>query len=244
MSKDYFSEVISDFYQYLSGVDGVSVRSRTNYLSWLKFLSKRYALCASMSNADIEDILSAEEIARTSRSIYTKKADIANFRSALRKYKSFLVSDYRRLQEETILAEERKVKKCFAIPNTEKTAIIRARVGQGLFRERLISYWRGCSISNFKYYDLLVASHIKPWKVSDNNQRIDVFNGLLLLPNYDKLFDRGYISFDANGRIVFSSYFPRSDRAFLGMTDAIHLLKISDSHQAYLKYHRDNCLLH
>ena len=42
-----------------------------------------------MTSDDIEAILSAEEIARTSRSIYTKKADIANFRSALRKYKSF-----------------------------------------------------------------------------------------------------------------------------------------------------------
>ena len=244
MGNEYFSEVLSDFYQYLSGVDGVSVHSRTNYLSWLRFLSKKYALHASMTSDDIEAILSAEEIARTSRSIYTKKADIANFRSALRKYKSFLESDYRQLQEETVLAEEQKVKKCLAIPNTEKTAIIRARVGQGLFRERLISYWRGCSISNYKHYDILVASHIKPWRVSDNNQRIDVFNGLLLLPNYDKLFDRGYISFDANGRIVFSSYFPRSDRMLFGMTDAIRLLKISDNHQAYLKYHRDNCLLH
>ena len=40
---------------------------------------------------------------------------------------------------------------------------------------------------------ILIASHIKPWRVSNNNERLDVYNGLLLLPNLDKLFDKGYI---------------------------------------------------
>ena len=105
----YFTEVESDFYQYLVGPDGVSLRSRTNYMSWLKFLSKTYQLKADLTDNDIEDILAAEDAARSLRDIYTKRVDIANFKSALRKYKSFLQSDFRFQQEETVLAEEKKV---------------------------------------------------------------------------------------------------------------------------------------
>lgn len=53
---NYFTEVESDFYQYLVGPDGVSLRSRTNYMSWLKFLSKTYSLSADLTENDIEDI--------------------------------------------------------------------------------------------------------------------------------------------------------------------------------------------
>ena len=61
----YFTEVESDFYQYLVGPDGVSLRSRTNYMSWLKFLSKTYQLKADLTDNDIEDILAAEDAARS-----------------------------------------------------------------------------------------------------------------------------------------------------------------------------------
>lgn len=239
----YFTEVESDFYQYLVGPDGVGLRSRTNYMSWLKFLSKTYSLKADLTENDIEDILAAEEEARSVRDIYTKRVDIANFKSALRKYKSFLQSDFRFQQEETVLAEAKKVETDKTITKTEKIAITRARVGQGLFREKLIGYWSGCSITTFPRYDILIASHIKPWKVSDNQQRLDVYNGLLLLPNYDKLFDKGYISFDNKGRILYSPYFSESDRNLLGMDDSIRLLKVENQHLVYLKYHRDNCLM-
>ena len=52
--------------------------------------------------------------------------------------------------------------------------------------------------------ELLVASHIKPWSISDANEKLDIHNGLLMCPNHDKLFDRGYISFDDTGRILIS----------------------------------------
>lgn len=239
----YFNEVEADFYRFLTGPGGVNKHSRTNYMAWLKFLSETYQLSADLSDDDINAITASEESLRVSRNKYTKPRDMINFKSALRKYRCFLLSDFRHQQEETILAETRKIEKDTSITNTERIAITRARVGQGIFREKLISYWSGCSISSFSHYNILMASHIKPWRVSDNQQRLDVFNGLLLLPNFDKLFDKGYISFANNGKIIFSSYLTMSDRVLLGMDDSIHLLKVDLEHIPYLKYHRENCFM-
>ena len=240
---NYFSEVESDFYQYLTGAGGVNAHSRQNYMSWLKFLSATYPLSADLSDDNINAILSSENAARMNRDKYTKQRDMVNFKSALRKYRDFLNSDFRKQQEDTVLAEIKKVENDQTVSQTERLSITRSRVGQGIFRDRLIGYWHGCSITSFHHYDILVASHIKPWKVSDNLQRLDVYNGLLLLPNYDKLFDKGYISFEDNGAIVFSPYLAKSDRALLGLNELIHLLKIDPHHKTYLKYHRENCLM-
>ncbi|MBQ4391915.1 MAG: HNH endonuclease [Prevotella sp.] len=239
-----FSEHLSDFYHYLTGPGGVNAHSRTNYISWLKFLDEQgYALTEIHSYADIDDLLVLDASRRSYRTIYTKPNDTVNFKSALRKYLKFRQSDYAHQQQDTILAEVNKVQNNDALTLTERDAIVKARIGQGKFREKLVEYWRGCSISTFSHFDLLIASHIKPWKEADNQQRLDVFNGLLLLPNYDKLFDKGYISFDDSGYIIYSRYIDEVDRKLLNMGKNLHLIKIEDAHKPYLKYHRDNCLM-
>lgn len=243
-SSSNLSEYISDFYQYLTGPGGLNEHSRTNYISWLKFLDEQgYALSDLKSNEDIDDLIQKEDQRRTERAIYTTSRDMVNFKSALRKFLVFRESDFLKQQEETILAEVKRIRKDTTIPSTEREAIVKARVGQGLFRQRLINFWKGCSITEFGHYDLLMASHIRPWRKSDNSQRLDVFNGLLLLPNYDKLFDKGYISFDGNGRIIYSRYISESDRRLLGMDEDVHLIKVEDEHKPYLEYHRENCLM-
>ena len=239
-----FTEHLSDFYHYLTGPGGVNAHSRTNYISWLKFLDEQgYALAELQSFDDIDDLLATDALRQPNRSIYTKPNDIVNFKSALRKYLKFRQSTFAQQQENTIISEINKVLNDSALSVTEREAIVKARVGQGKFRERLLEYWRGCSISTFSHFDLLIASHIKPWREADNQQRLDVFNGLLLLPNYDKLFDKGYISFDDNGRIIYSRYIDDTDKHLLKMDDSVHLIKIDDAHKPYLQYHRDNCLM-
>lgn len=239
-----FTEHLSEFYHYLTGPGGVNAHSRTNYISWLKFLEDQgYALTELQSYEDIDDLLATDVTRQPNRSIYTKPNDIVNFKSALRKFLKFRQSDYAHQQEETVLAEVNKVQHDTALSVTEREAIVKARIGQGDFRRKLIEYWHGCSISTFSHFDLLIASHIKPWRDADNQQRLDVFNGLLLLPNYDKLFDKGYISFDDNGRVIYSRYIDDTDRRLLKMDESVHLIKIEEAHKAYLKYHRDNCLM-
>ena len=73
---------------------------------------------------------------------------------------------------------------------------------------------------------VLIASHIKPWKDSDENERLDIDNGLLLCPNHDKAFDRGYISFDDNGLIITTIQY--NDE--IKLTCNKEIIKIDDTH--------------
>lgn len=239
-----FTEYLSDFYHYLTGPGNVNTHSRTNYISWLKFLDDQgYALTELQSFDDIEDLLKIETNRQTSRLIYTQPKDIVNFKSALRKFLKFRQSDYALMIQNTIQSEINQIQNDTTLVSTEREAIVKSRIGQGMFRDNLINYWHGCSVSNFSHFDLLIASHIKPWKDANNKERIDVYNGLLLLPNYDKLFDKGYISFQDNGKIIYSRYIDETDKKLLKMDDKIQLVKLENPHKIYLKYHRDNCLL-
>lgn len=126
------------------------------------------------------------------------------------------------------------------LTNTERKSIIQSRVGQGRFREELIRFWRGCAVTNCKIIEVLRASHIKPWRKSNNEERLDVFNGLLLVPNLDIAFDNGLISFNDDGKILISDYFTEDERFKLGVKNDMKILKIDQRHREYLKYHREN----
>ncbi|MBE6332904.1 MAG: hypothetical protein E7070_11540 [Bacteroidales bacterium] len=232
-----------EFYQYLTLYGGINIHSRTNYMAWLKFLSKSYTIDELLTEDKIEKIVQKESQLQTQRNIYTKARDLVNFKSALRKYISFVQSDYSRIQSQTILSEINKIENNNDINETEKQSIVKSRIGQGLFRNRLFEYWGGCSISKCKFINILIASHIKPWIVSDNNERVSTYNGLLLLPNYDKLFDKGYISFSDNGKIIISKFFPNDDLRLLGIKETTQLVKIDERHLPFFKYHRENCFI-
>lgn len=88
---------------------------------------------------------------------------------------------------------------------TAKESLVQSRIGQGQFRAALIEYWQCCSVTGYTQVELLKASHIKPWRYASNQERLNVFNGLLLLPNLDTCFDLGLISFDDEGKILISS---------------------------------------
>lgn len=152
-------------------------------------------------------------------------------------------SDFHKRIQNSILSEIRRVKNNKILSKTEKDSIVKSRLGQGIFRSSLISYWGGCAISDSKQKAVLIASHIKPWKVSNNTERLDVYNGLLLQANYDRLFDNGYISFDMSGKILYSSLLPVSERKILHLTDDVCLRKIEEAHQKYFKYHREYCFM-
>nr|WP_145401726.1 HNH endonuclease [Paenibacillus xylanexedens] len=124
------------------------------------------------------------------------------------------------------------------LPKTTRENLSLARIGQGKFRVSLIDFWGGCALSGCKAINLLRASHIKPWKDSDNEERLDVYNGLLLMPNYDSLFDKGIITFDVDGEIVISSLISRQDLKAFGVKENM-TIQIQESHQKYLDFHRE-----
>ncbi len=126
-----------------------------------------------------------------------------------------------------------------SLPETERESIVKARVGQGVFRKQLLEMWDGCAVTGVKLPDLLRASHIKPWRDSTNPERTNRYNGLLLLPQYDHLFDKGFISFDDQGQLLRSPALDRIPISQLGINDTDRLRSLSENHQAFLRYHRE-----
>lgn len=124
----------------------------------------------------------------------------------------------------------------------ERDVLVKARIGQGLFRERLINHWEGCSVTGYANTDLLIASHIKPWRDCEDFEKIDVTNGLLLTPNIDRAFDRGFISFDQSGIILFSPLFSDEDAKSFGITRSMKLRWCFSQHENFLNFHRSKIL--
>lgn len=122
---------------------------------------------------------------------------------------------------------------------TEREAIVTSRVGQDLFRQKSIQIWQTCCISGFTKRCILTASHIKPWRASDNKERVDGYNSLLLVPTYDRLFDKGYIGFDENGRITISDKIDMNDVRKTGLDEGSHLRMVPEKTMQYLKYHHN-----
>ena len=121
----------------------------------------------------------------------------------------------------------------------EREALIKARVNQSVYRNHLIEKYGKCCLCGVKQTEFLVASHIKPWSKSDNKEKVDTENGLLLCPNHDKLFDSGYISFDDNGNIMISSELQKESLVFLNVHESMHI-NLTKQQKKYMKYHRDH----
>jgi len=121
----------------------------------------------------------------------------------------------------------------------DRIAVVKTRVNQGVFKDRLLSRYKSCCLCNISNKDFLIASHIKPWSKSEYDERLDVDNGLLLCPNHDKLFDRGYITFDDNGQIIISEKLDRLNRLFMNITPEM-TIELTSGNKKYLTYHREN----
>jgi len=127
-----------------------------------------------------------------------------------------------------------------ALPETERAALIKARVGQSSFRVGLIKHWGRCAVTGCTEIKLLLASHVKPWRVASAAERLDPFNGLLLTPNLDQAFDQGLISFDDRGQILLGEDLDPDSARALNITPDLRLRQIDPRHRGYLAWHRDN----
>lgn len=128
-----------------------------------------------------------------------------------------------------------------SLPKEKETAVVSlARIGEGSFRRDLLKLWGDCcSVTGCRNKDFLIASHIKPWaECHQNNEWLNPYNGLLLIPNLDRAFDQGYISFDNNGNILISSSLSESDRMLLNITPDLKLRKVFEDSLPFLEYHR------
>ncbi|MFK3862183.1 HNH endonuclease [Pseudoalteromonas rhizosphaerae] len=123
---------------------------------------------------------------------------------------------------------------------SEREAIVKARVGQGVFREEVMKYWKdSCALTNVRYRQLLIASHILPWQHSNSVEKVDKFNGLALAPTADKLFDKGLISFDDNGQILIKEFLCADTLIKLGINNKMKINGLEKEHFKYLSRHRE-----
>lgn len=122
---------------------------------------------------------------------------------------------------------------------------VSVRLKQGKFRRDVLKNFEGtCCLSGISENELIVASHIIPWK-DRKETRLDPANGLSLSVMYDKLFDKGYISFDENLRVIIMSdlsgvSIPLKDILLCTQGKTAHLPVNCPIKSEYLEYHRIN----
>lgn len=143
-----------------------------------------------------------------------------------------------KIDKRNIITERRKVK--YKKPNeTERKGMITSRVGQGYYRQQIVEKWGGrCPITQCDITEILISSHIVPWSESNDEERLDINNGILLSPNIDSLFDKHLISFDNDGNILISNRISFFNRKCLGLRDDIKI-SINTEMKDYLQRHRN-----
>lgn len=228
-----------DFKQWLKQT-GKSERTAQSYANAISGSISDWAGMYGLLSENLELIDSVNDFREISKKIQANEDFIARntkgkgmYSAALKHFGDYLQdikNDYVREDIEEIVSNNN-------IDETVKPALVSARVGQGKYRNTLVDYWGRCALTGYSDVRFLIASHIKPWRGSDNMERLDPFNGLLLLPNVDKVFDLGFITFEDDGGIVISGYLEEPDR--IGVVNDMSV-SLEERHRPYMEYHREH----
>lgn len=132
-----------------------------------------------------------------------------------------------------------------SVPATAREQIIMARRGQGRFKENVRLIESSCRVTRVDRLEHLRASHIRPWRNSNNEQRLDGENGLLLTPTIDHLFDRGFISFEDDGRLLVSpaAHRPSIEKMGIPLDRPLLVGAFSEGQRKHLDFHRESIFL-
>lgn len=232
-------DLSEQFHQWLLSM-GKSEKTAKNYIGAIRGAISNWAADSGASQVNLIAIQSYEKIYQVAEDLAeyqvfkeTNEKGNSMYSCALNSYQSFL-SD---ICQAEVTKDIQAIINDKEIPNTEKANLVNTRVGQGKFREQLIKYWKACALTGYKNTQFLVASHIKPWRHANHNERLDLFNGILLLPNLDKAFDLGYISFRDSGKIMISDFVESPSKLGIKKSMKLNLVK---QHQDYLAYHREH----
>ncbi len=222
----------------------LSERSIEHYDSGLKAVSKEM-MSEGVINKPLQDMelfeldLAIELILRNDFFESKDKIGKRMYRNALKHFRLFVstLSEKQKSEEREI----NKIEEDKTLSKTEKEATVKARIGQGLYREKLLKkYSDGCIITHINIPEVLIASHIKPWSVSNNSERTNGDNGFLLSATYDRLFDRGLISFENTGEIILSTMITSENAERLELDKGrTYDIKFSPGMKDFLAYHRD-----
>lgn len=225
------------YMQWLKSI-GKSEKTAKNYLQAVQSSVSRWLVGAGLVAEPLTEIRSyrkvydlTEKAKKLDEFIVRDGKGNGMYSAAVNSYVRFL-SD---LSQVDIKTDVQQIMQDRSLNETEKKIMTNARMGQGMFRDQLIVMWNGCAVTGYGDKRLLVASHIKPWSKSNNQERLDKYNGLLLLANLDKAFDLGFISFEDSGKLIVSSQLEKPN--MLGIKEGMSL-QLKAQHQKYLDFHR------
>ena len=231
----------NEYKQCLEENTRLSPKSITNYIGGLKTLQRD--LMAKVIEAQIFETSNISEILKYKES-FDEYKDIADHRYGIGKgmyqnsWKHYI--DFLNALNATnnLIRDLVEIEEDYSI-KTEKKTYIEARIGQGKYKRELVDLWKCCSLSGYANISFLIGSHIKPWSKCENNfEKLDKYNGLLLTPNLDKLFDNGYISFEENGKMIVSKVLTQTDLDYLNVKRDSKI-EFFEKNLKYLKFHRE-----
>ena len=147
-----------------------------------------------------------------------------------------LVFNYGKVKEQKPATKEEAKKE------SDRLVIRQARDGQGKYREQLLEQCHFCPFTMISDERLLIASHIKPWAASTDAEKIDPYNGYMLSPLYDKLFDRGFITFTEKRHVILSEFISPYTWKQIGIKNDTFLnaLPMDDKRIEYLRFHHES----
>lgn len=142
-------------------------------------------------------------------------------------------------EPDTIVLEDlHQIDLDLTIPETQRLQLAKARVGQGLFRKRVLMLNESCRVTGVTDRRLLIASHIKAWKDSSNAERISGYNGILLSPHVDALFDGHLLTFEDDGRMHIHESLPADVLERWSIDPSKKVEKFRPEQAAFLAHHR------
>lgn len=137
-----------------------------------------------------------------------------------------------------ILDDLHEIEEDATVPETQRLQLSKARIGQGLFRKRVMLLDPHCRVTGVDDPRLLIASHIKPWRDANNSERISGYNGIMLSPHVDALFDERFISFEDDGKILVHASLPRDVLERWSIDPTVNVGSFHEQQSVFLKHHR------
>lgn len=130
------------------------------------------------------------------------------------------------------------------VKDTSKSIQTKIRIGQNKFRQNLLKFLKSCPITGIDETRILLASYIKPWALSSNDERLDIHNGFIFSPTIDKLFDNGLITFENNKELIISPLLTIKNIQLIGIEAGKKYIKLPvENRLNYLEYHRSNIFI-
>lgn len=197
---------------------------------YVKSNSEYYDLMRSLGLPNISYI-SILKLKSEKGNIYYYYRMFIDYKNDIIKYETPLIKE-----------QESKINNNKKLSDNKKNNLIQARYGQGEYRKKLIEDCQYCPFTLVNDERLLIASHIKPWSVSNDKEKVDYKNGFALTPTYDKLFDGGYISFRDDRTVAVSPWISPMNQKRLNIYNDMKLpkLQLDKERCNYLEYHRNN----